>query len=269
MTRPRGPLQPGERVLLIDGRGRRYLVTLSSGGQFHSHQGTVDHDGLIGGPEGVTVPTSKGGRLHVFRPTLSDYQLKMKRGAQVVYPKDVGMILVYADIYPGARVLEAGTGSGSLTLALARAAGPDGLVVSYEVREDHHEQAVANITAWYEGMGGKPENLELKLGDVFEGIDEEEIDRAVLDMPEPWRALPTLGDALVPGGILCCYLPTIPQVSRTVEEMRSAGFSFLSTFEVLHRTWNVDDRSVRPDHRMVGHTGFLITGRKLARGARD
>ncbi len=256
-------LQPGEKVLLIDSRDRRYLVTLATGKQFHSHLGSLDHDDLIGGPEGVTVRTTGGSPVIVFRPTLSDYVLKMKRGAQVIYPKDIGLILMYADIGPGATVVEAGAGSGSLTLALARAVGTDGRVISYEVRDDHLEQARENIAAWYESSGGKPENVELRLGDIFEGIPETDVDRMVLDLPEPWRAVGPVTDALAPGGILCCYLPTIPQVSQTVEAMRRGGFSFLDTFEGLVRTWNIDRQSVRPDHRMVAHTGFIITGRKL------
>jgi tRNA (adenine57-N1/adenine58-N1)-methyltransferase len=260
----RGPLQPGERVVLIDSRDRRYMITLATGKQFHSHMGTVEHDHLIGEPEGSTVRSSGGGRLLAFRPTLSDYVLKMRRGAQVVYPKDIGLILVYADIFPGATVVEAGTGSGSLTLALARAVGESGRVISYEVREDHHARGAENVEAWYEALGGKPENLELRLGDVFEGVPDRDVDRMVLDLPEPWRAIGTATPSLSPGGVLCCYLPTVPQVQETVETMRSNGFGLLVTLEGLVRTWNVDGASVRPDHRMVAHTGFLVVGRKLA-----
>jgi tRNA (adenine57-N1/adenine58-N1)-methyltransferase catalytic subunit len=261
---PERPLEAGERVLLIDPRDRRYLVTLGTGKQFHSHLGIIDHDDLIGSPEGARVRTSGGSRMLALRPTLAEYTLKMKRGAQVIYPKDVGLILVYADIYPGATVLEAGTGSGSLTLALARAVGPEGRVISYEVREDHHERAVENVTTWYEGRGGKPDNIELRLGDIFEGIPEAGLERMVLDLPEPWRAVGPTTASLASGGLFCCYLPTVPQVSQTVETMRRSGFGFIDTFEGLVRTWNIDGQSVRPDHRMVAHTGFIITGRKLA-----
>ncbi len=258
----RGPFQPGDRALLVDGRGRRYLVTLATGREFHSHVGITRHDDIIGRDEGVHVATTGGTRMQVFRPTLHDYVLKMKRGAQVVYPKDIGLILVYADIFPGAVVLEAGTGSASLALALARAVGETGRLISYEARDDHHEQAAANIAAWYEGSGSKPENLELRVGDVFEAADLPEIDRLVLDLPEPWRAISTADRFLVPGGIFCAYVPTIPQVSQTVEALRAAGYAQLVTCEGLVRTWNVDGLSVRPDHRMVAHTGFLITARK-------
>lgn len=261
---PERMLEAGERVILIDSRDRRYMTTLGTGKQFHSHHGIVEHDALIGAPEGSSVRTTGGAKLLVLRPTLSEYTLKMKRGAQVIYPKDVALILVYADIFPGATVLEAGTGSGSLTLALARAVGNEGRVISYEVRADHHEQAVDNVSLWYEGRGGKPENVELRVGDIFEGIPEQGVDRMVLDMPEPWRAVGTTTGSLATGGVLCCYLPTVPQVVQTVETMRRNGFGFIDTFEGLVRTWNIEGQSVRPDHRMVAHTGFIITGRKLA-----
>lgn len=257
------PFAPGERALLIDSKERRYLVTLTSGKQFHSHMGTLEHDAVIGELEGVRVQASKGGRLLAVRPTLSDFVLKMKRGAQVIYPKDVGLILVYADIYPGASVLEAGTGSASLTMALARAVGDGGRVVSYELRQDHHDQAVTNVGAWFDGVGGVPQNLELRVGDVFEDVAGETFDRIVLDMPEPWRAAGSTTAALTAGGIICCYLPTIPQVQQTVDALRSSGFGMIETLEGLVRTWKIEGQSVRPDHRMVGHTGFLVTARKL------
>lgn len=261
---PTRPFEPGERVLLIDSRGRRYLVTLKTGASFHSHHGTVAHDALIGRTEGTRVRSAGGSEMVAFRPTLADYVLKMRRGAQVVYPKDLGLIMVYADIFPGAVVVEAGTGSGSLTLALSRSVGSDGRVISYELRQDHHEGAAENIADWYASLGGKPENVELRVGDVFEGIPEPEVDRLVLDLPEPWRAFGAATASLVPGGIICCYLPTIPQVSQTVEAARRAGFELITTLEGLVRTWNVEGQSVRPDHRMVAHTGFIVTARKGA-----
>ena len=262
-------LEAGERVLLVDGRDRRYLITLQSGRQFHSHRGTIEHDDMIGSPAGITVTSSGGARMLVFRPGLADFVLKMQRGAQVVYPKDLGTILVYADIFPGAQVLEAGSGSGSLTLALARAVGAEGRVVSYEIRDDHHERAVENVNAWFSGVGGKPDNIDMRVGDVFSDVDERGFDRFVFDLPEPWRAVGTTTDALAPGGLMCCYLPTVPQVQQTVETMRRGGFALVNTFEVMLRTWNIDGPSVRPDHRMVAHTGFIITGRKLARGDKE
>ena len=260
----RGPLQAGERVLLLDTKDRRYLVTLATGKEFHSHLGSIKHDDLIGADDGSTVRASGGSKLIAFRPTLADFTLKMKRGAQVVYPKDQALIMVYADIFPGAFVIEAGTGSGSLTLGLARAVGESGRVVSYEAREDHHERAAENVATWYEGSGGKPENLELRVGDIYEGLEERGADRMVLDLPEPWRAIGTATGSLATGGILCCYLPTVPQIVQTVDAMRRGGFGFIDTFEGLVRHWNIDGPSVRPDHRMVAHTGFIVIGRKLA-----
>lgn len=259
-----GMLQAGDRVLLIDLRDRRYLITLGSGKQFHSHLGSIEHDALIGGPEGTFVRSTGGSKLLALRPRLADFQLKMKRGAQVIYPKDIGLILVYADVYPGAFVVEAGTGSGSLTLALARAVGDGGRVISYETREDHRDQAVANINAWYEGIGGKPEVLDLRLGDIFEGIPEKDVDRLILDLPEPWRAVGPASDSLAPGGIFCSYVPTVPQVMKTVDALRAGNFGLIESFEGLVRTWNIDGQSVRPDHRMVAHTGFITVARKLA-----
>jgi tRNA (adenine57-N1/adenine58-N1)-methyltransferase catalytic subunit len=212
----------------------------------------------------VTVKTSGGSALSVFRPTLADYVLKMQRGAQVIYPKDAALIVMFADVFPGATVLEAGSGSGALTLALARAVGEGGLVISYEVREDHLDRAAANISEWHSAAGQGPGKVELRSGDICDGAPERDVDRMVLDMPEPWRALGRGTRSLAPGGILCCYLPTVPQVSQIVEAMRAGGFGLVSTFEALVRTWNVEGQSVRPNHRMVAHTGFIVTGRKLA-----
>jgi tRNA (adenine57-N1/adenine58-N1)-methyltransferase len=264
-----GPFGPGDRVLVVDPRARRYLVTLRPGGEFHTHLGALKHDDLIGRPEGCLVAASRGTKLLVFRPSLADFVLKMQRGAQVVYPKDLGLILVYADIFPGARVLEAGAGSGSLTLALLRAVGAGGSVVSFELREDHAKQAKANIDAWQLAFGAKTDNFELVLGDVFDTdavTSHGNFDRIVLDLPEPWHGVGTTTEMLIDGGTLCCYLPTVPQVMRIVEAM-TPGFALITTFEALVRTWNVSGQSVRPDHRMVGHTGFIVTGRKLAAGA--
>lgn len=257
------PLGPGERVLLIDPRARRYLITLTESGRWHSHLGILDHDELIGGPEGVTATTTGGSKLVVFRPALADYVLKMQRGAQVVYPKDAALMVSLADIYPGATVLEAGAGSGALSLILARAVGGSGRVVSYELRQDHLERAAKNIDVWQTAASDAAGKVDLRLGDVFQEALEP-ADRMVFDLPEPWRAVGTALDALVAGGIVCCYLPTVPQVVQTVEALRAGGFGLLSTVEALVRTWNIEGQSVRPDHRMVGHTGFIVTGRKLS-----
>ncbi|MGE5227717.1 MAG: tRNA (adenine-N1)-methyltransferase [Planctomycetaceae bacterium] len=254
------PFAPDERVLLVDQRGRTYVFTLQRAGTYHTHSGTLPHDALLGHPEGTRVETSKGMVFTAFRPRFADFALKMKRGAQVVYPKDLGPILIDADVFPGSRVLEAGTGSGALTIALCRAVGAEGRVVSYEVREEHLAQATANLKAFF---GDLPDRLDLRLGDVAE-VTGERFDRCVLDLPEPWSPLSVLRDALEPGGVLCAYLPTTIQVQQLVLELAPQGFLHIETFEVLRRGWHVAERSVRPDHRMVGHTGFLTVARRTA-----
>lgn len=256
-----GPFEPGERILLVDQRGRRYLVRLSAGETWHTHGGVLPHDRLIGAVEGTVVRAAGGMSFRAFRPRMADFVLKMPRGAQVVYPKDVGPILVEADIHPGARVLEAGTGSGALTMALCRAVGREGRVVSYDLRAEFQATAAQNIETF---LGKLPEWLELREGDVREVASEgETYDRAVLDLAEPWAVLDALSRVLAPGGIVCGYLPTTIQVQRLVLEMGRAGFEHLETFEVLHRSWHVTERSVRPDHRMVAHTGFITVGRRV------
>lgn len=257
----RGPLRAGEPVLLVDHRGRRYMIHLQPGHVFHYHNGTVDHDSVIDLDPGSTLFSSRHGRLHAFRPTLSDYILEMPRGATVSYPKDIGAILVRADVFTGARVLEAGLGSGALSLALLRAVGDGGRVVSYEVREDHAARAVENVAVYW---GGQPAHHEVRPGDVAGVREEAFFDRVVLDLPEPWATLPAVSRALVPGGIWCSYVPTVPQVQRTAAALVAHGFTRAETVEVLERTWNVSGASVRPDHRMVAHTGFLTTATLLA-----
>lgn len=260
------PFEAGERVLLIDQRDRRYIVrALVPGEMWHSHGGAVGHDLIIGAPEGSRVRTGSGMVFTCFRPTLADFVLKMPRGAQVVYPKDIGAILVWADVYPGARVLEAGTGSGALTLALCRAVGAEGRVVSYELRGDFHLTSTANVEAFF---GKVPPQLELREGDVADVASSgERFDRVVLDLPEPWPLLEPLERVLDDGGVVCGYLPTTIQVQELVLSLQRAGYEQIETFEVLHRSWHVTQRSVRPDHRMVAHTGFVTVGRKTAGGA--
>jgi tRNA (adenine57-N1/adenine58-N1)-methyltransferase len=254
--------EPGERVLLVDQRGRHYLIRLQVGQTWHSHGGALPHDRILGSPEGTVVHSATGMAFRCFRPRMADFVLKMPRGAQVVYPKDVGAILVHADVYPGARVLEAGTGSGSLTLALCRATGPSGRVVSYEVRPEFHAKAVQNVESFF---GALPAWLELREGDVRD-VDAtgETFDRVVLDLPEPWEVLGAVWAVLPPGGIVCAYLPTTVQVQQLVLALEPHGLEHVETFEVLHRSWHVGARSVRPDHRMVAHTGFLTIARRLA-----
>lgn len=256
-----GPFVHDDRVLLVDQRGRHYLFRLQTGGTYHTHSGTLPHDDLIGRDEGTRVETASGMVLTAFRPRFADYALKMKRGAQVVYPKDLGPILTYADIFPGARVVEAGTGSGALTIALCRAVGSAGRVVSFETRPEHLEQAVRNIEGF---LGHVPPHLELREGDVAEVAPPDRFDRCVLDLPEPWGPLDALAAVLEPGGVVCAYLPTTIQVQQLVLAFPEHGFLHLETFEVLRRGWHITERSVRPDHRMVGHTGFLTVARRLA-----
>ncbi len=255
------PLAVAEPVLLIDRKERRYLIWLQVGAALDLRGGRVAHDDLIGQPDGTAVETSRGERLLAVRPTLADYVLAMPRGAQVIYPKDLALILMLADIYPGAAVVEAGTGSGALTMALVRAAGPAGRVCSYEVREEFMRVAARNIRRYL----GETPTLMLRQHDITTGIPDAPADRVVLDLPEPWRVLEPAIGALRPGGILLSYLPTTVQVQQTVEALRlSRAFALLETVEALVRPWHVEGQSVRPAHRMVAHTGFLITARRLA-----
>jgi tRNA (adenine57-N1/adenine58-N1)-methyltransferase len=254
------PFVAGDRVLLIDAKQRRHLITLAEGDAFHSHTGVLDHAQLIGQDEGITVRTSMGSRLVAVRPTLSEYILKMPRGAQVIYPKDLGPILMLADVFPGARVLESGVGSGALTMTLLRALGPSGHVFGYELRSDFADRARRNV----ESFLGPDLPLTIETRDVYDGIDVDELDRVLLDLPEPWRVVKHAEAALRPGGILLSYLPTIGQVMRLREELDGSSFGMAETVEVLQRGWHVDGQSVRPDHRMVAHTGFLTHARLLA-----
>ncbi len=256
-------LQDGERIHLVDSKNRQYALTLKAGDVFQLSGETIAHDSLIGKPDGTLVTLSRGRRLLALRPTLSEYVLKMPRGAQVLYPKDLGVIIQWADIYPGARVFEAGTGSGALTMALLRAVGDRGHVFSYEAREDFAKTAMNNINRYL----GPSKNLTVRQKNAYEGIEETELDRVILDLPEPWQVVPHAALALRSGGIYLSYVPTIPQVMQTVEALhRVAVFSMIQSFETLLRTWNIEGRSVRPDHRMVAHSGFLTVARKVEPG---
>ncbi|MBM3674351.1 MAG: tRNA (adenine-N1)-methyltransferase [Actinobacteria bacterium] len=254
------PFAVGDRVLLVDAKRRRHLVTLAEGGAFHSHTGVLEHAALIGNEEGIAVRTSQGARMVAVRPTLSEYILEMPRGAQVIYPKDLGPILMLGDVFPGARVLESGVGSGALTTTLLRAVGPTGQVLGYELRQDFADRARRNV----EGFLGPDVPLTVEVRDVYDGIDEVELDRVVLDLPEPWRVVKHAQASLRPGGILLSYLPTIGQVARLREELTDSAFGMVESLEVLQRSWHVEGQSVRPDHRMVAHTGFLTHARLLA-----
>ena len=253
------PFETGERVLLFDTKGRRYLVRLEPGGEFHTHSGPVSHDELIGREEGLVVRSSRGARYTAVRPTLAEVVLKMPRGAQVIYPKDLGPMLILADVFPGAKIFESGLGSGALSMALLRAGAE---VTGYEVRTDFAERAQVNV-AGFLGSGAL-DRYHVHIRDAYDGIEEGGFDRLILDLPEPWRMVKAAEDALLPGGILVSYLPTINQVSTLRDALARSTFGMAETVEVLQRSWHVEGQSVRPDHRMVAHTGFLTSARLLA-----
>lgn len=258
-----GPLAVGDRVQLTDPKGRHYTMVLEPGQEFHTHRGAIAHGTVIGQPEGSVVKSTNGDHFLVLRPLLIDYVLSMPRGAQVIYPKDAAQIVHEGDVFPGARVLEAGAGSGALTCSLLRAVGPEGTVTSYELRDDHAEHAVRNVTTFF---GEHPANWELEIADVaaYEGG---EVDRAVLDMLAPWDVLDAVAGALVPGGVLIIYVATVTQLSRTVEALRTQQcWTEPRSWESLQRGWDVVGLAVRPQHSMRGHTAFLISARKLAPG---
>jgi len=264
----RGPFQVGDRVQLTDPKGRRHTLTLEPGRSFHTHKGSISHDALIGAPEGSVVPSSGGTAYLAFRPLLSDYVLSMPRGATVVYPKDAAQIVGMADIFPGARVVEAGAGSGGLTCYLLRAVGDEGVVSSYERRPDFAAIARRNVERFF---GGPHPAWRLTVGDLTVSLTDADADadadRVVLDMLAPWDCIDAIAKALVPGGVVCCYVATTTQLARTVETLRGHGsFTEPDEWETMVRTWHVEGLAVRPDHRMIGHTGFLVTSRRLADG---
>ena len=260
-------LKSGERIHLVDKKGRQYALTLKAGDTYHFSGQKIPHDDMIGRPDGTIVTLSGGKQMLALRPTFGDYVLKMPRGAQVLYPKDLALIPMWADVYPGARVFEAGTGSGALTMALLRAVGPRGLVVTYEKREDFAKTALTNIDRY---MGPMPTLMSFQKN-AYEGIDLLDdgvpFDRVVLDLPEPWQVVPHAAKALRSGGIYLSFVPTVPQVVQTVQALEQATvFGMIETFESLIRTWSVQGRSVRPDHRMVAHSGFITVARKVEPG---
>jgi tRNA (adenine57-N1/adenine58-N1)-methyltransferase len=255
------PLAPGETVLLIDRKGRRYMVTLAPGTEFHYHGGAIAHDDMLGQPEGVRVRSAKGNWVRVFRPTAGDWTVKAPRGAQVIYPKDQALIVGLADIGPGMTVVEAGAGSGALTCALLRAVGEHGRVISFELRDDHADIAERNVIRRF---GERPANWTLTRGDVVAGLAQLSCHRVVLDLLEPWDVCKASATALFPGGILCIYTPTVPQVMRVHDALVEDGrWSTTETVEALLRPWHVAGLAVRPAHRMVAHTAFLTIARRL------
>ena len=248
--------QAGELALVLDRKSRRYMLTLGQGETFHSHLGRLQHDQLIGGGVGGWYRTDRGHTLLAVRPTLGDYVRQMPRGPQIIYPKDLGNIVSFADIFPGATVIEGGLGSGALTAALLRAVGPNGRVITYEIDEAVLPKAMRNISR----VMPDSSNLEVKIGNIYEGIEERDVDRVVLDVPEPWQAVGTIADALVMGGVMLSFVPTVLQVHQLVGGLERDGrFQLIESMETLLRTWHVTERSVRPDHRMVAHSGFLTT----------
>jgi tRNA (adenine57-N1/adenine58-N1)-methyltransferase catalytic subunit len=293
ISQPRGPFAPGDQVQLTDPKGRRHRVVLEAGRSFHTHRGALEHDDLIGSPEGSVVSSTGGTAYIAFRPLLADYTLSMARGAAVIYPKDAAQIIGLADIFAGARVLEAGAGSGALSCWLLRAVGEAGLLVSVERRADFAEIARQNVERYF---GGPHPAWRLIVGDLRDdrpagadgdtgtalpaGADGETaertglpaemaggMDRVVLDMLSPWEHVGTAARSLIPGGLVCCYLATTTQLSRIVEALRGHGsFDEPAAWESLTRGWHVDGLAVRPEHRMIGHTGFLVTARRLADG---
>ncbi|TDP92166.1 tRNA (adenine-N1)-methyltransferase [Labedaea rhizosphaerae] len=262
MSSVSGPFKAGDRVQLTDSKGRHYTIVLEQGASYHTHRGALNHDDLIGLPEGSVITSMAGTAYLALRPLLPDYVLSMPRGAQVIYPKDAAQIVMWGDIFPGARVLEAGAGSGALTCSLLRAVGPSGSVTSYEIRDDHAEHADRNVRRFF---GELPENWSLHVADLATHTGE--VDRVVLDMVAPWEVLPTVAANLIPGGVLVVYVATVTQLSKVTEALREQlCWTEPQSWETLMRPWHVVGLAVRPEHRMQGHTAFLLTARRLADG---
>jgi tRNA (adenine57-N1/adenine58-N1)-methyltransferase catalytic subunit len=266
----RGPFAPGDQVQLTDPKGRQHLLVLQPGRSFHTHRGSLAHDDLIGSPEGSVVRSSAGTPYVALRPLLADFTLSMTRGAAVIYPKDAAQIVAMADVFPGARVLEAGAGSGALSCWLLRAVGEEGLLVSVERRPDFADIARGNVERFF---GGPHPAWRLSVGDLAGqealalAAGGDPFDRVVLDLVAPWEHVGQAAGSLIPGGLICCYVASVTQLSRIVEAIREQGsFDEPAAWESLTRGWHVDGLAVRPEHRMVGHTGFLVTARRLAEG---
>jgi tRNA (adenine57-N1/adenine58-N1)-methyltransferase catalytic subunit len=268
----RGPLEVGEWVRLTDAKGRRHNICLEAGKEFFTNKGAISHDDLIGREEGFSVASTAGGEYLVFRPLLSEFVVSMPRGAAVVYPKDAAQIVAMADIFPGARVVEAGVGSGALTCSLLRAVGPSGVVASYERREEFADVARRNVNQFFGTPDGQGHPAwRLTVGDLVESLprtqEPHSVDRVILDMLAPYECVDAAAEALVPGGIICAYVATTTQLGRTVETIRAHGeFTEPQPWETLVRDWHVEGLAIRPGHKMNGHTGFLVTARRMAPG---
>jgi tRNA (adenine57-N1/adenine58-N1)-methyltransferase catalytic subunit len=259
----RGLFAPGDQVQLTDPKGRQHRLVLTAGKSFHTHRGALAHDDLIGQPEGSIVMSAGGTAYIALRPLLADYALSMPRGAAVIYPKDAAQIVALADIFPGAHVIEAGAGSGALSCWLLRAVGESGRLVSFERRPEFAEIAAANVAQYF----GGPHPAWRLIVSALDGAGITDADRVVLDMLAPWEHARAAAAMLIPGGLVCCYVATTTQLARTVSALREQGnFAEPAAWETLQRGWHVDGLAVRPEHRMVGHTGFLITARRLADG---
>ncbi|WP_110589159.1 tRNA (adenine-N1)-methyltransferase [Microbacterium suaedae] len=269
MTAPRGPFRYGDRVQLTGPKGKLHTITLREDGELHTHLGVLAHSELEGRPDGSVVVNTGGHEYLALRPLLRDFVMSMPRGAAIVYPKDAAQIVTQADIFPGAVVVEAGVGSGALSMSLLRAVGDEGRLLSFERREEFADVARANVETFF---GEIPSQWEIHFGDLAEALPRDvpdgTVDRVVLDMLAPWEVLPAVSDALAPGGVVLCYVATATQLSRIAEFVRGmGGFTEPEASETMVRGWHVDGLAVRPDHRMVGHTGFLLTARKLAPGS--
>ncbi|MFB8386100.1 tRNA (adenine-N1)-methyltransferase [Microbacterium sp. NPDC055910] len=266
---PRGPFRLGDRVQLTGPKGRLHTITLREDGELHTHHGVLPHSALVGLPDGSVVANSAGHEYLALRPLLRDFVMSMPRGAAIVYPKDAAQIVTQADVFPGSVVVEAGVGSGALSLSLLRAVGATGRVVSFERREEFAEVATANVSTF---LGGTPENWQVVVGDLVASLPaavaQGSVDRVVLDMLAPWECIDVVAEALTPGGVVLCYVATATQLSRVAEYIRGTGlFTEPDANETMVRGWHVEGLAVRPDHRMVAHTGFLIWARRLAPGA--
>ena len=267
--RQSGPFLWGDKVQLTGPKGRMHTITLTPGAVFHTHRGMIAHDDVVDKPDGSVLVSTTGDEYLALRPLLADFVMSMPRGAAIVYPKDAAMIVTFADIFPGATVVEAGVGSGALSLSLLRAVGPEGRLASFERREEFADVARGNVTSF---LGAEPANWTVTVGDLVDELPgvvaEGEADRVVLDMLAPWECVAATAVALKPGGLVVCYIATVTQLSRTAEAFRASGlFTEPDSSETLVRSWHVEGLAVRPDHRMIAHTGFLMTARRLAPGA--